>query len=99
MPESLAKKYNEPQTKLWYYDKNTYRPRTASEPQKPSYKIYSITKPNEESIDIPDDALAKTPVPNTDQAALEEEAKKAEQAKETLPVINNPNGQLGKKVI
>lgn len=61
MPETLVKKYAEPQTKLWFYDKKNFSKRPSSAPLNPTFET-------EESIFIPDDTLVKTPVPpNTAQ--------------------------------
>lgn len=104
MPESLLKKQTEPQTKLWYYDKRNYQQRPSSAPHNPVYsENYSL---KEESIVIPDDTLVKTPVPNTEPIAVQEESKKPEEKasefrkadeKETLPLISQP-AQVAKKV-
>ncbi len=63
MPDSLANKYIEPQTRLWYYDKRNYqidpRPLSADpeDYQKPTIKFY---KPMlEETPKVMDDAFTK----------------------------------------
>ena len=68
IPDSLANKYSEPQTRLWYYDKRNYqidqRPLSADyqDFQRPTLKLYSINKtmPEEELVRM-DDAFTKTP--------------------------------------